>query len=208
MRQTAQLRSLLEPGDTGKAGQLKKIPPRICGAGTRGGSLNERADGAPSPNACRFESGLPHQRRNGRRSPIVKMGQDGCGATLPPESVPVKIRQIWREWHTLVRFRRPPDVPLDILLTEMKGHTSRWPGGERRSPEAVFRAAGKWDGSRVGLPRQGLADERRGKKARGRNPPVPIFDSQRGRSDRCRPRWGSAPETGHCYRKYQRGTSK
>lgn len=199
MRQTAQLRSLLEPGDTGKAGQLKKIPPRICGAGTRGGSLNERADGAPSPNACRFESGLPHQRRNGRRSPIVKMGQDGCGATLPPESVPVKIRQIWREWHTLVRFRRPPDVPLDILLSARKSKATPADGLAARAAPRKPCSGRLENGTAPGWGCSGgCSGLHRGKKARGRNPPVPIFDSRSGRSDRCRPPWGSAPETGHC----------
>ena len=136
------------------------------------------------------------------RASLGKMGQDGCGATLPPESVPVKIRQIWREWHPLVRFQRPPDVPLDILLSARKeqGHTSRWPGGERRSPEAVFRAAGKMGRLPGGAAPAALADERRGKKARGRNPPVPIFNCRSGRSDRCRPLWrriaAAEPPTG------------
>ena len=123
------------------------------------------------------------------RASLGKMGQDGCGATLPPESVPVKIRQIWREWYPLVRFQHPPGVPLDILLSARKeqGHTSRWPGGERRSPEAVFRAAGKMGRLPGGAAPAALADERRGKKARGRNPPVPIFNCRSGRSDRLPP---------------------
>ena len=59
----------------------------------------------------------------------------------------------------------------------------------RRTPLPGSRVPGGWKMGRLpgGAAPAALADERRGKKARGRNPPVPIFNCRSGRSDRLPP---------------------